>query len=318
MARSRNIKPSFFMNERLADCPPLARILFAGLWTIADRKGRLEDRPKKIKAEVLPYDECDIENLLNYLSKNKFITRYEVKDENFIEIINFSKHQNPHNNEVDSVIPSYTLATKVRSTTEVLGKYSGLNPYPLTLNPHTDSPIPQTNADGDFFVPQKNINFDKEFGECWKIFPNTSPKGSKVAAKEKFIKLRKKGESYETIYSGIERYAKYCSTGTYNQHFTTWINQGGWKDEWESNYESPRNPRQNQKPSQFDTTKAAFELVKQAYDREDGMDAGGQGEGSGWEGNDFGREFSGEPQKPTRALEDISKHSRSNFDEEGN
>lgn len=57
MARSRNIKPAFFFNEQLAEVAPLGRLLFIGLWTIADREGRLEDRPRKIKAEVLAYDD---------------------------------------------------------------------------------------------------------------------------------------------------------------------------------------------------------------------------------------------------------------------
>ena len=51
MARARNIKPGFFLNEELGVLPPLVRILFAGLWCIADRDGRLEDRPKRIKME---------------------------------------------------------------------------------------------------------------------------------------------------------------------------------------------------------------------------------------------------------------------------
>ena len=50
MARARNIKPGFFANENLAECDPLARLLFAGLWCLADREGRLEDRPKRIAA----------------------------------------------------------------------------------------------------------------------------------------------------------------------------------------------------------------------------------------------------------------------------
>jgi hypothetical protein len=48
MARSRNIKPGFFTNDELAECHPLGRLLFAGLWTIADKRG-LDDRPKKLK-----------------------------------------------------------------------------------------------------------------------------------------------------------------------------------------------------------------------------------------------------------------------------
>jgi hypothetical protein len=49
MPRTRQIKPGFFKNDELAELPIEARLLFAGLWTIADREGRLEDRPKKIK-----------------------------------------------------------------------------------------------------------------------------------------------------------------------------------------------------------------------------------------------------------------------------
>lgn len=67
MARARNIKPGFFANEDLAECDPLARLLFAGLWCLADREGRLEDRPKRIRAELLPYDSCDADELLNQL-----------------------------------------------------------------------------------------------------------------------------------------------------------------------------------------------------------------------------------------------------------
>ncbi|MDI9733891.1 hypothetical protein QM259_16735 [Acinetobacter baumannii] len=52
MARSRNIKPSFFMNEDIIELPFEARLLFIGLWILADREGRLENRPKKIKMSV--------------------------------------------------------------------------------------------------------------------------------------------------------------------------------------------------------------------------------------------------------------------------
>ena len=48
MARARILKPGFFANELLAEIHPYGRLLFAGLWTLADREGRLEDRPKRI------------------------------------------------------------------------------------------------------------------------------------------------------------------------------------------------------------------------------------------------------------------------------
>ncbi len=38
------IKPGFFANDDLAECEPLARLLFIGLWTIADSRGVLEHK----------------------------------------------------------------------------------------------------------------------------------------------------------------------------------------------------------------------------------------------------------------------------------
>ncbi|HCJ1550860.1 TPA: hypothetical protein NQS70_003247 [Klebsiella pneumoniae] len=105
MARSRNIKPGFFTNDELAECHPLGRLLFAGLWTIADKEGRLDDRPKKIKAMLLPFDEADCDALLQQLNDHKFISRYQVNGDCYIQISNWKKHQNPHCKEAASEIP---------------------------------------------------------------------------------------------------------------------------------------------------------------------------------------------------------------------
>lgn len=105
--RARNIKPGFFKNEELAEIEPLGRILYEGLWCMCDREGRLEDRPKKIKAEILPYDECDVDSLLDHLAGHQFITRYQVDGGRYIWIIKFKAHQNPHKKEPASVIPPF-------------------------------------------------------------------------------------------------------------------------------------------------------------------------------------------------------------------
>lgn len=106
MARARNIKPGFFKNEDLAECSPLARLLFAGMWCEADRDGRMEDRPRRLKAEYLPYDDCNIESLLCELARHGFIQRYSVDGKSFICIPKFAKHQNPHVREPESAIPA--------------------------------------------------------------------------------------------------------------------------------------------------------------------------------------------------------------------
>ncbi|MFN7611226.1 MAG: hypothetical protein ACK5QX_09890 [bacterium] len=104
--RARNIKPGFFSNDLLPECEPLARLLFIGLWCMADKAGRLEDRPKKIKIDVLPCDDCDIESMLRQLEKHRFIVRYAMEDARYIQVVNFEKHQNPHCKEKASTIPA--------------------------------------------------------------------------------------------------------------------------------------------------------------------------------------------------------------------
>lgn len=93
MSRIRTIKPEFFLDDELAELSPITRLLFIGLWTIADCAGCLHDRPKRIKAQVLPFDNCDPENMLQDLHNAKFILRYRVSGEAYIKVVNFNKHQ---------------------------------------------------------------------------------------------------------------------------------------------------------------------------------------------------------------------------------
>lgn len=106
MARMRTIKPGFFANEQLAELPFSARLLFAGLWTIADRDGRLLDRPKFIKGQLFPYDAVPVDGLLSKLAEREFIRRYAVAGERLIQITTFKKHQNPHVKEAPSILPA--------------------------------------------------------------------------------------------------------------------------------------------------------------------------------------------------------------------
>lgn len=108
MARQRTIKPGFFKNDLLAEMPPSTRLLFIGLWTLADREGRLEDRPKRIKGELFPYDDldaADIDTALGHLHAAGFILRYTDAELPYIQVVNFLKHQNPHVKEQASIIP---------------------------------------------------------------------------------------------------------------------------------------------------------------------------------------------------------------------
>ena len=168
MARARNIKPGLFSNELLAELPAFDRLLFIGMWCLADREGRLEDRPKRIKMELFPCDTYDVDEGLNSLAKAGFVNRYQVEGFTVIEIVNFQKHQNPHGSEKDSVLPDQDgfLTVNERKKNVVLpGKQRkvhvkeqefNVNPPLETVNPPStnalipDSPIP------DSLIPEED------------------------------------------------------------------------------------------------------------------------------------------------------------------
>lgn len=113
MSRSRTIRPGFFRNEDLGQQPPLNRILFEGLWCESDREGRLRDSPPYLKAMILPYDNCNVDEMLDALNGAEFIKRYEVGGKKFIQVIKFHKHQRPHPKEPPSEIPPYQPDTSL-------------------------------------------------------------------------------------------------------------------------------------------------------------------------------------------------------------
>ena len=109
MARSRNIKPAFFHNEELAELSPITRLAFIGMWTVSDFKGCIEYRAKRLKVQILPYDNSDMDTIVTNLEKARLIRIYSVQGQRYIKIINFERHQNPHKNERDagSTIPDF-------------------------------------------------------------------------------------------------------------------------------------------------------------------------------------------------------------------
>lgn len=147
MARARNIKPALFKNEILGVADPFLTLLFESLWCLADREGRLEDRPLRIKAETFPYREgLDVNGYLTELQRMGFIARYSVDGLALIQIVNFKKHQTPHNTEkaselpaqsAESLIPCGLPEVTVTPPLKDCEKTDALPPD--SLNPPTDS-----------------------------------------------------------------------------------------------------------------------------------------------------------------------------------
>lgn len=151
MARARNIKPSIFKNELLGVADPLLTLLFESLWCLADRDGKLEDRPLRIKAETFPYrEQLDVNVYLTELERLEFICRYSVDGVGIIQVNNFLKHQNPHKTEKNSELPNKPFKSDSCTLTVIAPLNNGSRPadslllIPDSLIPDSIPPNPQT------------------------------------------------------------------------------------------------------------------------------------------------------------------------------
>lgn len=112
MARIRYIKPEFFDSEKVASVSFVARLLFAGLWTVADRDGRFEWSARRLKAKLFPYDTIDLEPILAELTAAGMVVRYDVGGTSYGHMPGFSRHQRPHPHEAKSTLPEPPLQSE--------------------------------------------------------------------------------------------------------------------------------------------------------------------------------------------------------------
>lgn len=234
--RARNIKPGFFANDTLAECSALARLLFIGLWCCADRDGLLEDRPKKIKGCVFPFEdssECNIESLLSELASRGFIVRYEAKGCKCIAIPTFHSHQRPHRNEKPSVLPRCDKGTtKVRSRSHQGAKYFALNEERGMMNDECGM------MNDECVVP----DIDSLFSRFWKSFPSIRKTG-KRKAQEAFAKACKRADAETIIAAAAEYAASEVGRGEFCKGPTPWLNGDCWLDDRAAWNPSPKSSR---------------------------------------------------------------------------
>ena len=236
MARARNIKPGFFRNADLVELPMEARLLFIGLWTLADREGRLEDRPKQIKMEIFPADSVDCDALLMQLSSTGMVARYEVDGKRYLQVVNFTKHQNPHRDEKASTVPDQegNLATPAPApkkhgadTVQTPGE-DDASTVSIGLNPDPLNPDPPTETAGEPALPAASDAFD----HLWAVYPK---KVGKDAARKAFAKRRPNAQLLAQMLAAVTAQAASAAWakdgGQYIPNPATWLNEGRWQDE---------------------------------------------------------------------------------------
>lgn len=265
MARARNIKPSLFKNEILGEADPLLTILFEGLWCLADREGRLEDRPKRIKAEIFPYRELpNFNGYLTELERLEFILRYEVDNVRYIQVKNFKKHQSPHKTEKPSVIPepplksdSCEVTEKAPLNNETLTDEAALIPDSLIPDSLSNKTLDQDKLDQDVL----DFCFDK----FWHSGIRKVGKKKCLPLFARILKAHSNGKvpvvyDFTTmLVNDIQKRLAINQLGFSEMHPTTYLNGERWNDEVKSNGHSHQQSNQQRRPSAVDRVRLANE-----------------------------------------------------------
>jgi hypothetical protein len=108
--RIRTIKPELYKHDDLYDLEnetglPI-RIAYTGLFCASDREGRFLWKPRRLKAEILPYDDIDFSRVLHALFTRGFLVKYASKDgKEYGFIPSFKEHQVINNKETASKLP---------------------------------------------------------------------------------------------------------------------------------------------------------------------------------------------------------------------
>ncbi len=243
MARKRMLSPAFFTHEELTDLDPYARILFASLWCQADKEGRLEDRPKRIKHAALPFDDVDIEQLLDSLARNseQFIVRYSVDGKRYIQIPAFAKWQNPHPKESKSELPGPEKAEQIQAPAEIPGnsgnfrespgKNGASKPFPsesLTESSPSESLTESESSPSGESRPGESEPISLAFDEFWKAYPRRDGKRQgKKPALERWRKLPP--DKRAAAFRGLDAYAARCEG--YAKDAVRYLAQELWLDD---------------------------------------------------------------------------------------
>lgn len=238
MARIRTIKPEFWTDGEIVRMSPWARLLFIGSWnfTLCDH-GHLDDDPFRLKMQIFPADNVDIDALLEELISAGRVTRlWDTDGRSYLHIRRFEDHQ--------KIDPRWKTRCPACNSPELTETHVSLGePQRVDGEAHRDSPKltathPRKGWEG---MGRDGMGEDTRspaapssprvtrFDEFWAIYPR---KVGKDKARTAYTTATKRTDE-DTIIAGATRLAQdpNLPEKTFIPHPTTWLTRGGWDDE---------------------------------------------------------------------------------------
>lgn len=117
MARKRMIDPNIWQSEDFSKLSTLGKLVFIGLFSLADDEGRGRCNPVYLKSTLFPYEEgirsADIDKTLSEISSNMSVIFYSCDGSNYYSLYNWNTWQKI-DRPSESKIPEYDEKTMQR------------------------------------------------------------------------------------------------------------------------------------------------------------------------------------------------------------
>ena len=114
MPRKRMIDPNIWQSEDFSKLSTLAKLVFIGLFSLADDEGRGRSNPVYLKSTLFPYEEdirsADIDKTLSEISSNMSVIFYSCDGSNYYSLYNWNIWQKI-DRPTESKIPEYDEKT---------------------------------------------------------------------------------------------------------------------------------------------------------------------------------------------------------------
>lgn len=223
MARIRTIKPDFWTDGAMVRLTPFARLLYIGMWNFAlCDHGHVADDSMKLKLQVLPMDDVDVDELLAELMDEGRIQRLTSPDgRTYLHVKRFEDHQ--------KIDPRFKTRCPACAQQDSLIHAESPTRTAETLDITPDPPKGREGKGREGNKNTSNAALSTEFDAFWKSYPR---KVGKDAARKAYAKAAKSATS-EEILTGVEnlRVEVAGKEQQFIPHPTTWLNAGRWQDE---------------------------------------------------------------------------------------
>lgn len=198
MARIRTIKPQFWRSPDIMALDYFQRLLFIGLFNLADDYGRGVYNPASIAADLFitefslnPHGVLtEVSNAFAEYSKRSMVAVYEVENRQYFQIVNWETHQKV-NRKTDSSIPPLTCKDKevTRLTESSLNPHGGLTPGIRNkeegIRNKEGNISSEASSDSSAQRPDaRPSEYPPEFEDWWKTYPRRRNASKKDAAKQ--------------------------------------------------------------------------------------------------------------------------------------